>query len=631
MEIAEDEPSVGKADARSGQWVDITMKKVHGLLSMTDGDERKHVLDYTHVDLHHVEDQRKNFVSKFNILKQEISLHKSELSNLKNTMSINCSLQNEVIRINLDNESLKDKIIDLKKVIEKWTCYKVTLDQLLSEQVPGNIVKALGEKGRRKEKISSKEVVFTKADESSSTLAPEITSDSESECDSQEPLPPLPKLIGAAPSGTSESLISLSDLTLNMADLTLDTLEPKKTRPSAKVSPAYVIKKKTEKSHVGSKPCFDKKADSSIEQLLLTLMEEPKCSTCGSTNHLTKEHLEHAAVKKTLSKLKAQSHLKPFPKKTLMIPRPFIECKYYGFNDHHSNHCEFYHGCEDYLKRSVWYLDSGCYKHMIGIKQYLHIYSKELGPKVVFGDDSSGDTKGYHSVNCNGITFTRVAYVNGLKHNLIIISQLCDANYKVLFTKTEGTIYNQNDKVVLIAPRRRYIYVIDMSSFNKESNACFFTKASPSLVRKGRITGHLLKLRDHFPSTVFTSPSHGFVWTCKTQTISHNKYTFIIVDEYSRYTWVFCLKKKSDAADCIMSFIRKIENLNEVRVKELRSDNGTEFRNHKLEEFYDEKGISQNLSSPCTPEQSGVADRRNKILIEAARTMLNSLKLPKQL
>ncbi|GKE91369.1 hypothetical protein Tco_1572464, partial [Tanacetum coccineum] len=153
---------------------------------------------------------------------------------------------------------------------------KVTLDQLLYEQVLGNIVKALGGKGRRKEKISSKEVVFTKADESSSTLAPEITSYSKSECDSQEPLPPLPKLIGAAPSGTSKSLISLSDLTLNMADLTLDTPDPKKTRPSTKVSPTYVIKKKIEKSLAGPKPCSDKKANSSTKQLLLTLIEEVK-------------------------------------------------------------------------------------------------------------------------------------------------------------------------------------------------------------------------------------------------------------------------------------------------------------------------------------------------------------------
>nr|GEX98247.1 zinc finger, CCHC-type [Tanacetum cinerariifolium] len=60
MGIDEEEPSVGKADTRSGQWVEITMKKIHRLLSMADGDERKHVLDYTHVDLHYVEDQRKN-------------------------------------------------------------------------------------------------------------------------------------------------------------------------------------------------------------------------------------------------------------------------------------------------------------------------------------------------------------------------------------------------------------------------------------------------------------------------------------------------------------------------------------------------------------------------------------------
>ncbi|GKA86379.1 hypothetical protein Tco_0808090 [Tanacetum coccineum] len=353
------------------------------------------------------------------------------------------SLQLE--RVNLENESLKDEIIDLKKVIEKLTCSKVTLDQLLSEQVPENIVKALGRKGRMKEKISSKEVVFNKADESSYVLAPEITSNSESECDSQEPFPPLPKLIRAAPSGTSESLFSLSDLTLNMADLTLDTPVLKKTRPSVKVSPTYVIKKKIEKSPAVTKPCSDKKADSSIEQLLLTLMEEvkglkrkikipsgtppsssqpssskatkqktwfgpckhcgfknhlsddcysnPKCSTCGSTDHLTKEHLEHAVVKKTLSKLKAQSPLKPSPKKALMIPTTFKECKYYGFNDHHSDHCEFYPGCEDYLKRSVRYLDSGCSRHMTWIKQYLHRYSKESGPKVVFGDDSSGERR----------------------------------------------------------------------------------------------------------------------------------------------------------------------------------------------------------------------------------------------
>ncbi|GKA11078.1 retrovirus-related pol polyprotein from transposon TNT 1-94 [Tanacetum coccineum] len=220
MAIAEDGLSIGKADARSGQWVEITMKKVQRLLSMTDDDERKHVLDYTRVDLHYVEDESKNLLNNFNILNQEL--------------------------VNLENESLKDEISDLKKVIEKWTCSKVILDQLLSKQLPGNIVQALGGRGKRKEKISSKEVIFTKANESSSEPAPKITYESESECDTQEPLPPLPKLIGAKPSGTSCSLLSLADLTLNMVDLTLNTTVPKKAiQTSDKVSLAYVIKKKT--------------------------------------------------------------------------------------------------------------------------------------------------------------------------------------------------------------------------------------------------------------------------------------------------------------------------------------------------------------------------------------------------
>ncbi|GKE17891.1 retrovirus-related pol polyprotein from transposon TNT 1-94 [Tanacetum coccineum] len=395
--------------------------------------------------------------------------------------------------------------------------------------------------------------MFSKADVSTSESTLMITSDSEDANDIQEPLPPLPKLIGADPSGASKSLMSLSDLTSNMADLTLNTAFKEMKKSSNKVSQTYVIKKKTESKHpTVQSSCPDKNALLSTEQLLLTLMEEvkgiknqivipsytslavsqacssknpkqkvwygpckncgmknhlsndcyskPKCSTCGLISHTTKEHTEQTAIRISLKKLKGKST----PVRTTRMPKTFGECKYCGSNKHHPDDCEFYPGCEicgsitheiaecpknlrnsrkqrDYLKRYVWYLDSGYSRHMRGVKQYLHRYSKEPGPKVVFGDDSSGDTEGYGLVNCNGITFTRVAYVNGLKHNLISISQLCDANYKVLFTKTQGTIFNQKDEVVLIAPRRRDVYVIDMSSFNKDRNSCFFAKASPSV------------------------------------------------------------------------------------------------------------------------------------------------------
>ncbi|GJX45056.1 retrovirus-related pol polyprotein from transposon TNT 1-94 [Tanacetum coccineum] len=222
-------------------------------------------------------------------------------------------------------------------------------------------------------------------------------------------------------------------------------------------------------------------------------------------------------------------------------------------------------------------------------------YSKESGRKVVFGDNSSGDTEGYGSVNCNGITFIRVAYVNGLKHNLININQMCDANFKVLFTKTQGTIFNQNNEVVLIAPRRIDVYVIDMSSYNENSNACFFAKASPTVnwlwhKRLSHLNSKNIKkfakqnLVAGLPSLTF-SKAKPAQHVRKGSIIEHHSKPR---DEYSRDTWEFCLQKKCDTTVCIMYFIRKMENLNEVRVKELRSDNGTEFRNHKLEEFYDE-------------------------------------------
>ena len=107
-----------------------------------------------------------------------------------------------------------------------------------------------------------------------------------------------------------------------------------------------------------------------------------------------------------------------------------------------------------------------------------------------------------------------------------------------------------------------------------------------------------------------------------TQSLGGKKYTLVIVDEYSRYTWVFFLKHKSEAAEEIISFVKKMEVLNGNQVKQIRSDHGIDFRNHLLEYFCVDKGISQNFSSMRTPQQNGIAERRNITLIEVARSMI---------
>ncbi|GJZ03908.1 hypothetical protein Tco_0537183 [Tanacetum coccineum] len=171
---------------------------------------------------------------------------------------------------------------------------------------------------------------------------------------------------------------------------------------------------------------------------------KPKCSTYGSFSHTTKEHTEQTIVRKSLNKLKGQSTSISTPVRTTRMSKTFA---------HEIADCP--KNLRNSRKQRIDIKQSeptknGCSRHMTGVKQYLHRYSKEPGPKVVFRDDSSGDTEGYGSVNCS-------------------------------VTKTQGTIFNQNYEVVLIAPRRRDVYIIDMSSFNKESNACFLAKASPRL------------------------------------------------------------------------------------------------------------------------------------------------------
>ncbi|GKB71025.1 retrovirus-related pol polyprotein from transposon TNT 1-94 [Tanacetum coccineum] len=151
----------------------------------------------------------------------------------------------------------------------------------------------------------------------------------------------------------------------------------------------------------------------------------------------------------------------------------------------------------------------------------------------------------------------------------------------IVFTKFDekrGTIFNSNKEIIMIPPRVRDVYALGIKDLS----------------------------------------------------INHEKYTLAIVDEYSRYTWVYFLKKKSQAPETIMSFIKRVENQNDIKIKQLKNENGIEFRNSTLINFCDEKGISQNFSSPYTPEQNGVAERKNRTLIESARTMLSGSIFSKQ-
>nr|GFC81740.1 putative ribonuclease H-like domain-containing protein [Tanacetum cinerariifolium] len=104
--------------------------------------------------------------------------------------------------------------------------------------------------------------------------------------------------------------------------------------------------------------------------------------------------------------------------------------------------------------------------------------------------------------------------------------------------------------------------------------------------------------------------------------INGKRYVLVIVDDYSRYTWVHFLRSKDEAPAVIITFLKRITVLLQSPVIIIRTDNGTEFKNQVLKVYFDSVGISHQMSSFRTPQQNRVVERRNRTLVEAARTML---------
>nr|GFC69219.1 retrovirus-related Pol polyprotein from transposon TNT 1-94 [Tanacetum cinerariifolium] len=109
------------------------------------------------------------------------------------------------------------------------------------------------------------------------------------------------------------------------------------------------------------------------------------------------------------------------------------------------------------------------------------------------------------------------------------------------------------------------------------------------------------------------------------KSINEKRYVLVVVDDYSRYTWVFFLHSKDKASEVIISFIKKTQVNLQFQVQHVRTNNGMEFKNKTLVKFFDEVGISQQFFAARTPQQNGVVERKNRTLVEATRTMLTFL------
>ncbi|GJU90240.1 putative ribonuclease H-like domain-containing protein [Tanacetum coccineum] len=322
-------------------------------------------------------------------------------------------------------------------------------------------------------------------------------------------------------------------------------------------------------------------------------------------------------------------------------------------------------------------IDSGCSRHMTGNKAYLADYQDINGGPVAFGG-SRGYITGKGKIQTGKLDFEDVSFVKELQHfNLFSVSQMCDKKNKVLFTDTECLILSPDFKlpdenqILLKVPRQNNMY-----SFNLENIvplgglACLIAKATTDesnlwhrrlghvnfknlnrLVKGNLVRGLPTKLFQNDHTCVACQKGKQHKASCKAKLVSsisqtlqllhmdlfgptsvrsinHKTYCLVITDDFSRFSWTFFLRTKDETNEILKDFIRQIENQLNQKVKTIRCDNGTEFKNRDIIEFCGLKGIKREYSNARTPQQNGVAERKNRTLIEAARTMLADSFLP---
>ncbi|KAJ9545078.1 hypothetical protein OSB04_024785 [Centaurea solstitialis] len=298
----------------------------------------------------------------------------------------------------------------------------------------------------------------------------------------------------------------------------------------------------------------------------------------------------------------------------------------------------------------VWYFDSGAYRHMTGQRSFLFDYVERFEGYVKTADKTPKPMLGYGKITDGKYIIKDVRYVEGLGYNIFSASQFCDNGYWLKQFQYGSDVNDEDNNVILGARRNGNLYSTvfwsipqshpQFEAISNPTNAiCLLTKASKEyswlwhrrlchqnfkdmnklvsrcLVRglpEARLSKDTLcpacekgkMKRSSHPAKMDTNSKSpldiihmDLCGPMRVESLARKKYTLVLVDELSRYTWIEFLRAKSEAADKIIAFIKRIQVQLGRQVKKIRSDNGTEFKNTKLQSFLEDVGITHNFSA----------------------------------
>ncbi|GKB22071.1 retrovirus-related pol polyprotein from transposon TNT 1-94 [Tanacetum coccineum] len=278
---------------------------------------------------------------------------------------------------------------------------------------------------------------------------------------------------------------------------------------------------------------------------------------------------------------------------------------------------------------------------------FLGRLSKYFLGTVRFGNDYVAVIMGFGDLQWGNILTTGVYFVEGLGHNLFSVGQFCNSDLEVAFRRNTCFVRNLEGVDLLTVNRTTNLYTINLHDMASASPICLMVRATSTkswlwhqrlshlnfntinnLARNDLVTG-LLKFKyhkehlcpsceqgkrkkaSHPPKPAPNSKQRlhllhmDLCGPMRIASINGKRYVLVIVDDYSRYTWVVFLRSKDEAPEEIKTFLKRITVLLQAPVIIVRTDNGSEFKNQVLQEYFKSVSISHQASSVRTPQQNG--------------------------
>ncbi|KAG7599440.1 Ribonuclease H-like superfamily [Arabidopsis suecica] len=377
-----------------------------------------------------------------------------------------------------------------------------------------------------------------------------------------------------------------------------------------------------------------------------------ECYYCGRHGHIQRFCYRYAAK---VNQLKRQGKL---------YPHQHRASKMYVKRD--DLYCHVAYTSAEAGGSRPWYFDSGASRHMTGSQSNLNNYTTVKESKVTFGGGAKGRIRGKGDLTeAEKPQLTNVYFVEGLTANLISVSQLCDEGLTVSFNRVKCWATdekNQNalsgvrtgnncymweepkvcfraekDDPVLWHQRLGHMNVRSMSKLvNKE-----MVRGVPELKHLDKIVcsacnqGKQIRVQHKKVEGVQTTQVLDLIHMdlmgpMQTESIAGKRYVFVLVDDFSRYTWVRFIREKSETANSFKILALQLKNEKKMGIKQIRSDRGGEFLSEAFNSFCESQGIFHQYSAPRTPQSNGVVERKNRTLQEMARAMIHGNGVPEK-